>query len=102
MKKLKPIAMLVALLVCLVFIGCPNTTAPEKPDTTPPAQVTNVTVVPSDGQVTLTWTNSTDKDFEKIKIVYGDPAKTVEVPKTETTKVITGLEICLCRSTSYK
>lgn len=42
----------------------------EVVDTTPPAQVSDLEVVPGDGEVTLTWTEPADADLENIEISY--------------------------------
>ena len=36
----------------------------------PPAQVTGLTATPGDGRITLSWTNPTDIDFARVRVVY--------------------------------
>jgi hypothetical protein len=44
------------------------------PDTTPPADITNLNVAPGDGQADLTWTNPADEDFDHVVITVSPPA----------------------------
>ena len=39
-------------------------------DIVPPATITNFTATADDGAITLNWTNPTDSDFSKVKILY--------------------------------
>jgi IPT/TIG domain/Purple acid Phosphatase, N-terminal domain/Fibronectin type III domain len=39
-------------------------------DTTPPNDVTNFTAIPSNGRVSLSWTNPTDADFTGVMLRY--------------------------------
>jgi len=39
-------------------------------DTTPPNDVTNFTAIPSNGRVSLSWTNPTDADFKGVMLRY--------------------------------
>ena len=41
-----------------------------EPDTTPPGDVTNASITPGTGQLTLSWTNTTDSDFAGVVIRY--------------------------------
>src|SRR5205085_3175062 len=43
-------------------------TTSATPDTTPPANVTNLVASPSHTTVSLTWTNPSDSDFSKVNI----------------------------------
>jgi len=49
-------------------------------DTTPPGTITNFAATAADGTVNLTWTNPTDSDFLKTKILY----KTGSYPTSST------------------
>ena len=60
-------------------------------DTTPPAEVTGISGVAGDGQVTLNWTDPTDSDFAKVEITYTQTGTAIEVAKGVQTAVITGL-----------
>ena len=51
--------------------GVSTTATPAVPDTTPPGEVTGLAATPADGQVTLTWTNPGDTDFDHVEIWYG-------------------------------
>jgi len=42
----------------------------KSPDTTPPNDVTNFTAIPSNGRVSLSWTNPTDTDFKGVMVRY--------------------------------
>ncbi len=49
----------------------PNFTFTTKAlDTTPPNDVTNFTAIPSNGRVSLNWTNPTDADFKGVMLRY--------------------------------
>ncbi len=65
-------------------------------DTTPPAEVTNLTAKDAvNGQVTLSWTNPTDADFAGVEIsaepAAGDLSKPKKFTNNETTYTVTGL-----------
>ena len=64
----------------------------SKSDTIPPAEVTQLTGIVNDGQVTLNWVDPADDDFSEVKITYtpgGNSAN--EVLKGVQTSTITGL-----------
>lgn len=61
-------------------------------DTTPPAEISNLTGVPGSEQIILNWTDPDDEDFTKVSITYtpgGNAA--IEVGKGTQTATITGL-----------
>ena len=63
-------------------------------DTTPPAEVSNLNAVSGDGQVTLSWTDPADSDFDHVEIWYGeDGVSDTQFPGTVDSSgtVITGL-----------
>jgi uncharacterized Fe-S center protein len=66
-------------------------------DHTPPAEVTGVNGVPGNSRVTLTWTDPSDTDFNKVEISYTPGNVTVEVGKGAQTSVIGNL----ANGTSY-
>jgi len=45
-------------------------TTQNSTDTTPPGDVTNFTAIPSNGRVSLSWTNPTDADFKGVMLRY--------------------------------
>ncbi len=65
--------------------------ADEVPDTTAPAEVTGATVATGDGQLTITWADPTDVDFDHV-IVTGAAITMQNVAKGVQRAVITGLE----------
>jgi hypothetical protein len=63
-------------------------------DTTPPAEVTGLIGTPSDGAVTLTWTDPADGDLDHIEISWTGGSVTVEKSTAEdrsNSKTIDGL-----------
>lgn len=52
-------------------------------DSTPPNVVTNIAITPSNQKFTLTWTNPTDDDFEKVKIVMKEGSEVTSVTDGE-------------------
>lgn len=58
-------------------------------DKTPPAEVTNLKATQGDSKVTLTWTDPTVSDYQKVVITY--LSETIEVAKGMQTKEITNL-----------
>jgi hypothetical protein len=59
----------VTVLIGLLFMistGCKKNFG----DKTPPSEVINLTAVPSNGSVTLSWTDPADEDYEKVIINY--------------------------------
>lgn len=60
------------------------------PDTTPPAEVTDIKGTAGDTEVTLCWTNPTDADFAGVKI-SAEGIEEITVTKETTTSSITGL-----------
>jgi hypothetical protein len=64
-----PVVLMLALTTCSNPSGgddIDDTSNP--PDTTPPAEVTNLTAAPGDGTVTLSWTDPDDTDFDHVEI----------------------------------
>ena len=51
-------------------------------DTTPPAEVSNFNGIRSGSEVTLSWTNPTDADFDHVEITYGSPSADTEYTGT--------------------
>lgn len=65
--------------------------APDPNDTTPPAEVTDAIATVGDRSVTLSWTDPSDNDFNKVEITC-QPGNTVtETGKGGEMAVITGL-----------
>lgn len=60
-------------------------------DTTPPAEVTNVSATPGNGLVTLRWTDPSDNDFNKVEISCQPGNIITEIGKGGETAVISGL-----------
>jgi uncharacterized repeat protein (TIGR02543 family) len=62
-------------------------------DTTPPANVTRLSAIAGNAQVTLNWTNPADADFAKVEITWtpagGNQPVTVDQPAA--TATVTGL-----------
>lgn len=56
-------------------------------DTAPPGPVSNVSAVAGDGQVSLSWTNPSDGDFDHVTISYNGRS----VNSSSNSRVITGL-----------
>ena len=54
----------------LLYFDDLNIGEPPVGDTTPPGPVTNFTATAGDGQVSLSWTNPGDADFEGTKILF--------------------------------
>ncbi|MDR0909289.1 MAG: fibronectin type III domain-containing protein [Spirochaetaceae bacterium] len=88
MKKDKPFSLGIAVrMFCMLMAGislmltaCPP---PNKTgDTTAPAEVSNLSAVPGNASVALSWTDPEDEDFDHVEITHdqtgGDTAKTVE------------------------
>ena len=61
------------------------------PDTTPPAEVTGLTATAGNAQVTLSWTDPTDVDFDHVEITLSPATSTYTVSAGTETKTITGL-----------
>jgi hypothetical protein len=58
----------------------------------PPAEVTNLTGVAGNGELTLNWTDPADADFDHIEITWiGGAGGSVEVVKAAQRETITGL-----------
>ncbi|GHU94015.1 hypothetical protein FACS189479_06220 [Spirochaetia bacterium] len=78
----------------LVFTACPPADGSNQ-DTTAPAEVTGLSAVPANGQVSLTWIAPADSDFNKVEITFTPAAdgvtQPISVSKGTNTKVITGL-----------
>lgn len=82
------IAIPLALALC-VFIACSGDD--DDSDKIAPAEITNLTGVPGDGQITLNWTDPTDDDFSKVEITYSPNNATVEIAKGAQTAIVRGL-----------
>jgi hypothetical protein len=62
------------------------------PDITAPAEVGSLLATAGNAQGTLTWTDPTDSDFQKVVITYTNgAAQSVDVAKATQTATITGL-----------
>jgi uncharacterized Fe-S center protein/chitodextrinase len=72
-----------------VFIACSGDD--DNSDKIAPAEITNLTGVPGDGQITLTWTDPTDNDFSKVEITYSPNNATVDVAKGAQSAIVRGL-----------
>ena len=88
MKPQKYLQFLMLGLLLIFLITCQKETS-EVPDTIPPAEVTNLAAIAESGMITLTWTDPSDADFQKVEIAY--LSNTIEVNKDVQTKEITGL-----------
>jgi len=60
------------------------TATPVAPDSTAPAEVTNLTKTIGDQQVTLDWTDPDDSDLDHIAITWGTSGSANVDPQTET------------------
>lgn len=60
------------------------------PDTTPPAEVTNLSAAEGNAEITLSWTNPADADFTGVKI-SAEGIEETTITKEKTTSSITGL-----------
>jgi uncharacterized protein YjdB len=70
----------------------PSTTA--LPDTTPPADVSGVSLTAtSAASLRLSWTNPADRDLAAVRITYGAPPVTVTVPAPATGLQVDGLAL---------
>ena len=76
-------------IVLFLFFACRGDK--DNADTLPPAEVTNLNGVSSNGQVTLKWSDPNDGDLNKIEITYSPGNTAVEVAKGEQTVIIKGL-----------
>ncbi len=81
-----------------------QTTATPAPDTTPPANLTNITYSfsensnPNKTNITFEWTNPTDSDYDKMKIYYRTQNQTtaepiITAPNSFTRATLTGITI---------
>jgi len=78
-----------------ISTGVTATKTPAAPDTTAPGNPTNITAQAGNGQVTLSWTNPGDSDFNGVVISWtptgGSPSQPVPLSSSATSQVITGL-----------
>lgn len=71
----------------------PYTPLPLDPDDTmPPSEVSGVNIVPGNGQVTISWTDPSDEDFNKVEITRIPGNAVAEVGRGGQTSVISGLD----------
>jgi uncharacterized protein len=77
------------LFASLLYTACEKSS--DSPDTTPPAEVTNLNGVPGDGEVTLNWTDPNDGDFKEVEITYSSSSVTLKIDKGEETIIVSGL-----------
>ncbi|WP_253728416.1 fibronectin type III domain-containing protein [Treponema sp. OMZ 857] len=64
------------MAVAAMIIGCnPNVSAAQ--DTTPPAEVTELTAAAGNGKVSLSWTNPADADLYQVEITASPAAGTL-------------------------
>lgn len=85
-----------ALFICCFILllgatsGCNDKNDPS--DTTPPTEITNLNGIVNNEQVTLSWLDPVDSDFNKVKITYSPGGNTpIEVAKGVQTVTISQL-----------
>ncbi len=63
-----------------LLFSCSKSLAIDETDLVPPAEITELSSIPADGQITLRWIDPTDADFEYVEITFisGDSAMNVE------------------------
>ena len=67
------------MAVAAMIIGCnPNVSAAQ--DTTPPAEITELTAAAGNGKVSLSWTNPADADLYQVEITASPAAGTLAHP----------------------
>ena len=67
------------MAVAAMIIGCnPNVSAAQ--DTTPPAEVTELTAAAGNGKISLSWTNPADADLYQVEITASPAAGTLAHP----------------------
>ena len=81
-------AILAGVIAAALLAACPSGL---EPDTTPPGDVSNLSAVAGDEQVTLTWTDPGDADLKSIEIQRTGSAARVVVAADTQTAVVTGL-----------
>jgi hypothetical protein len=64
---------------------------PSGEDTTPPGEVTNLRIIPGDGNLTLKWTDPTDPDFYSV-IISGVDITPIEIAKGNQQAMLENLE----------
>jgi hypothetical protein len=84
MKKKVKYFILLVMIIPILFLACKP---PEEIDDDPPAEVTNLSATVGDRMITLTWTNPTDEDFDKVEI-SGDLIYTVYLEEGEEELII--------------
>ena len=88
------VAFLLVTSLIFIFVGCKD---PEPIlDTTPPAEVTELTITASNGNALLSWKNPVDEDFDGVKISMNPPEGTLKnaviLEKEVTSFEVSGLE----------
>ena len=88
------VAILLVTSLFFTFVGCKD---PEPIlDTTPPAEVTELTITASNGNALLSWKNPVDEDFDGVKIsmnpAEGTLKNAVILGKEVTSLDVSGLE----------
>jgi len=58
------------LSILLILISCDQ--LDQLNDITPPSEIIDLTINGTDTQVTISWTNPTDSDFDHTEIWYGE------------------------------
>ena len=67
-----------ALALALLALGCHTNISAQ--DTTPPAEVTELTAAAGNGKVSLSWTNPTDADLHQVEITASPAAGSLAHP----------------------
>lgn len=89
-KRMAFAAMVMPIIsAAFYFSACSDDS--EDGDKTPPAEVTNLTGITGNSQVTLNWTDPADEDFESVEITYTPGGNTIQIGKGTQTTVISGL-----------
>ena len=79
------------LSVTALTTSCSSNDDDNIADTTPPAEVTFLSGIAGDSQITLNWTDPADEDFNRVEISYPQGNTPIQIGKEEQTATITGL-----------
>lgn len=89
-KKVGFTAMVMPIIFAVFYFSACSDDSDDG-DKTPPAEVTNLTGIAGNSQVTLNWVDPTDEDFERVEITYTPEGNTIQIEKSAQTAIISGL-----------
>lgn len=70
-----------SLIAIGLLFACSKSLTLDEADLAPPAEVTEVSTIPGDGEITLRWLDPADNDFDRVELTFMSGAEIMDIPK---------------------